>query len=73
MNQRNLTSNRPAVMGHQADTLPQPGSTAQKFGNLRTVASEIGLGSHEGKYTPSSSVPNLATRSVILSNLKTRL
>lgn len=48
-------------MGHTADTLPQP-STAQKFGNLRTVASEIGLGSHEGKYTPSSSVPNLATR-----------
>lgn len=52
-------------MGHTSDTLPQPGSTAQKFGNLRTVASEIGLGSHEGKYTPSSSVPNLASRYIL--------
>lgn len=37
-------------------------STIQKFGNQKTTVGDIGLGAHEGKYTPSVSVPNLATR-----------
>ncbi|KAK9884000.1 hypothetical protein WA026_004935 [Henosepilachna vigintioctopunctata] len=42
-------------------------NTIQKFGNQRTMISEVGLGAHEGKYTPSESVPNLATRFANLS------
>lgn len=37
-------------------------NTVQKFGNQKTTISDVGLGAHEGKYTPSSSVPDLATR-----------
>ncbi|XP_050500337.1 protein salvador homolog 1 isoform X2 [Diabrotica virgifera virgifera] len=36
--------------------------TVQKFGNQKTLISDVGLGAHEGKYTPSASVPDLATR-----------
>lgn len=36
--------------------------TVQKFGNQKTTISDVGLGAHEGKYTPSPSVPDLATR-----------
>lgn len=39
-----------------------PQTTVQKFGNQKTTISDVGLGAHEGKYTPSASVPNLATR-----------
>lgn len=39
-----------------------PSITVQKFGNQKTTISDVGLGAHEGKYTPSSSVPDLATR-----------
>lgn len=42
-------------------TQNQP-NTVQKFGNQKTTISDVGLGAHEGKYTPSSSVPDLATR-----------
>jgi scaffold protein salvador len=34
----------------------------QKFGNNKSTLSAVGLGSHEGKYTPNSSVPDLAQR-----------
>lgn len=34
----------------------------QKFGNTKTTMSAVGLGSHEGKYTPNSSVPDVAQR-----------
>jgi len=37
----------------------------QKFGNTKTTTSAVGLGSHEGKYTPNSSVPDLAQRLII--------
>jgi scaffold protein salvador len=40
--------------------------TVQKFGNQKTTISS-GLGAHQGKYTPSSSVPDLATRFANLS------
>ncbi|CAH0551743.1 unnamed protein product [Brassicogethes aeneus] len=40
----------------------QPSNTVQKFGNQKTTISDVGLGAHEGKYTPSASVPDLATR-----------
>lgn len=56
-NQRSSISNLPL----NTQTLPQS-STIQKFGNLKTMISEVGLGSHEGKYTPSSSVSNLSSR-----------
>lgn len=45
---------------------PQP-SMVQKFGNTKTTMSAVGLGSHEGKYTPNSSVPDLAQRFASLS------
>ncbi|GLV40182.1 salvador [Carabus blaptoides fortunei] len=62
-NQRSSISNHHAMTTQaQSSTLPQSSSTAQKFGNLKTMINEVGLGSHEGKYTPSSSVSNLTTR-----------
>ncbi|KAJ8979746.1 hypothetical protein NQ317_004733 [Molorchus minor] len=42
-------------------------NTVQKFGNQKTTISDVGLGAHEGKYTPSASVPDLATRFANLS------
>lgn len=41
---------------------PQMNSNVQKFGNQKPTTSAVGLGAHEGKYTPSASVPDLATR-----------
>ncbi|CAG9766057.1 unnamed protein product [Ceutorhynchus assimilis] len=41
--------------------------TVQKFGNQKATISDVGLGAHEGKYTPSASVPDLATRFANLS------
>ncbi|XP_065168737.1 protein salvador homolog 1 [Atheta coriaria] len=35
------------------------GTTVQKFGNQKTTISDVGLGAHEGKYTPS--IPSLTT------------
>jgi len=43
-------------------TVVQQTSIVQKFGNTRMTPST--LGGHEGKYTPSSSVPDLAQRYV---------
>lgn len=43
------------------------GVMLQKFGNVKNTVSEVGLGAHEGKYTPSISASNLATRFVNLS------
>ncbi|XP_070166846.1 uncharacterized protein [Polyergus mexicanus] len=48
-------------------SIPQQPSTVQKFGNTKTTTSAVGLGSHEGKYTPNSSVPDLAQRFASLS------
>nr|CAD7412808.1 unnamed protein product [Timema poppensis] len=45
-----------------ATTVTQQTSIVQKFGNSRT-STPSALGGHEGKYTPSSSVPDLAQRS----------
>ncbi|XP_012256304.1 protein salvador homolog 1-like isoform X2 [Athalia rosae] len=45
----------------------QQPSMVQKFGNTKTTMSAVGLGSHEGKYTPNSSVPDLAQRFASLS------
>ncbi|XP_033217300.1 protein salvador homolog 1 isoform X2 [Belonocnema kinseyi] len=42
--------------------MSQQPSMVQKFGNTKTTESAVGLGSHEGKYTPNSSVPDLAQR-----------
>lgn len=61
--QRSSLSNLPINNTQsQSSTLPQSSSssTIQKFGNLKTMFNEVGLGSHEGKYTPSSSVSNLS-------------
>lgn len=48
-------------------TMTQQPSMVQKFGNTKTTMSAVGLGSHEGKYTPNSSVPDLAQRFASLS------
>ncbi|RLU16451.1 hypothetical protein DMN91_010519 [Ooceraea biroi] len=48
-------------------SIPQQPSMVQKFGNTKTTPSAVGLGSHEGKYTPNSSVPDLAQRFANLS------
>lgn len=40
----------------------QPGSSTQKFGNVKNSPSPSILIGHEGKYTPSSSVPHLAQK-----------
>ncbi|XP_051160768.1 protein salvador homolog 1-like [Leptopilina boulardi] len=48
-------------------TMSQQPSMVQKFGNTKTTMSAVGLGSHEGKYTPNSSVPDLAQRFASLS------
>ncbi|XP_014467160.1 PREDICTED: protein salvador homolog 1-like isoform X4 [Dinoponera quadriceps] len=48
-------------------SVPQQPSMVQKFGNTKTTPSAVGLGSHEGKYTPNSSVPDLAQRFASLS------
>ncbi|XP_046422747.1 scaffold protein salvador-like [Neodiprion virginianus] len=57
-NQSSIPSSAPVVQ--------QP-SMVQKFGNTKTTMSAVGLGSHEGKYTPNSSVPDLAQRFASLS------
>ncbi|XP_012231102.1 protein salvador homolog 1 [Linepithema humile] len=59
---RNNHSTMPASM-----SIPQQPSMVQKFGNTKTTPSAVGLGSHEGKYTPNSSVPDLAQRFANLS------
>ncbi|KAJ8924379.1 hypothetical protein NQ315_007175 [Exocentrus adspersus] len=51
----------PTTVGSTSQT------TVQKFGNQKTTISDVGLGAHEGKYTPSASVPDLATRFANLS------
>lgn len=50
-----------------ANTQSNAVQTVQKFGNQKTTISDVGLGAHEGKYTPSPSVPDLATRFANLS------
>ncbi|XP_015364522.1 PREDICTED: scaffold protein salvador isoform X1 [Diuraphis noxia] len=40
----------------------QPSGSAQKFGNVKNTPSPSMLIGHEGKYTPSSSVPDLAQK-----------
>lgn len=40
----------------------QQPTMVQKFGNTKPTLSAVGLGSHEGKYTPNSSAPDLAQR-----------
>ncbi|KAG8036864.1 hypothetical protein G9C98_004186 [Cotesia typhae] len=65
-NRRNRRQhNQPAIPA----TMPvsQQPSMVQKFGNTKTTTSAVGLGSHEGKYTPNSSVPDLAQRFASLS------
>jgi hypothetical protein len=44
----------------------QQTSIVQKFGNTRVTPST--LGGHEGKYTPSSSVPDLVQRYILFFN-----
>ncbi|XP_077254615.1 protein salvador homolog 1 isoform X1 [Temnothorax americanus] len=65
-NKRQRRRNNHPMMPNSASISPQP-SMVQKFGNLKTTTSAVGLGSHEGKYTPNSSVPNLAQRFASLS------
>lgn len=60
-----LSANVPPITNTTA--ISQPSTTIQKFGNQKTTISDVGLGAHEGKYTPSSSVPDLATRFANLS------
>ncbi|XP_066594068.1 protein salvador homolog 1-like [Prorops nasuta] len=59
---RNNHASIPASM-----SISQQPSMVQKFGNTKTTMSAVGLGSHEGKYTPNSSVPDLAQRFASLS------
>lgn len=42
----------------------QPSGSVQKFGNVKNTPSPSMLIGHEGKYTPSSSVPDLAQKYV---------
>ncbi|CAH1155193.1 unnamed protein product [Phaedon cochleariae] len=63
---RYSTQNRSSLT--QTNTIPSSSqNTVQKFGNQKTLISDVGLGAHEGKYTPSASVPDLATRFANLS------
>lgn len=57
---RNSISSNASVVG--GATAQHTANTIQKFGNQKTTISDVGLGAHEGKYTPSASVPDLATR-----------
>ncbi|KDR24167.1 scaffold protein salvador [Zootermopsis nevadensis] len=69
----NVWSTEPTRKGHRRGnqtpspnmTVVQQTSIVQKFGNTRMTPST--LGGHEGKYTPSSSVPDLAQRFASLS------
>ncbi|XP_044013568.1 scaffold protein salvador-like isoform X3 [Aphidius gifuensis] len=58
---RNNNTNQSSMPSTSMAMGQQP-SMVQKFGNIKTTTSAVGLGSHEGKYTPNSSVPNLAQR-----------
>ncbi|XP_011684703.1 PREDICTED: protein salvador homolog 1 isoform X2 [Wasmannia auropunctata] len=60
-NKRPRRRNNHPMMPSSMSVSPQP-SMVQKFGNTKTTNSAVGLGSHEGKYTPNSSVPDLAQR-----------
>ncbi|KYM93526.1 PREDICTED: scaffold protein salvador-like [Cyphomyrmex costatus] len=53
--------NNHPVMPNSTTISPQP-SMVQKFGNMKTTNSAVGLGSYEGKYTPNNSVPDLTQR-----------
>lgn len=44
------------------NNINQPGDSVQKFGNVKNTPSPSILIGHEGKYTPSSSVPDLAQK-----------
>ncbi|KAL6446851.1 hypothetical protein ACFW04_001344 [Cataglyphis niger] len=57
-NRRTRRRNNHSTMPNMS--IPQQPSMVQKFGNTKTTTSAVGLGSHEGKYTPNSSVPDLA-------------
>ncbi|XP_015179951.1 PREDICTED: scaffold protein salvador-like isoform X2 [Polistes dominula] len=59
-NRRVRRRNHPTIPSSMS--IPQQPSIVQKFGNTKTTMSAVGLGSHEGKYTPNSSVPDLAQR-----------
>ncbi|KAJ9585740.1 hypothetical protein L9F63_002530, partial [Diploptera punctata] len=68
----NVWSTEPNKKGRRGNQNPTPNMTVtqqtsivQKFGNSRVTPSS--LGGHEGKYTPSSSVPDLAQRFASLS------
>lgn len=64
-NRRTRRRNNHSTMPNMS--IPQQPSTVQKFGNTKTTTSAVGLGSHEGKYTPNSSVPDLVQRFASLS------
>ncbi|KAL6446852.1 hypothetical protein ACFW04_001344 [Cataglyphis niger] len=64
-NRRTRRRNNHSTMPNMS--IPQQPSMVQKFGNTKTTTSAVGLGSHEGKYTPNSSVPDLAHRFASLS------
>ncbi|KAM0730261.1 Protein salvador-like protein 1 [Formica fusca] len=64
-NRRTRRRNNHSTMPNMS--IPQQPSMVQKFGNTKTTTSAVGLGSHEGKYTPNSSVPDLAQRFASLS------
>lgn len=50
------------TLSHATQNSANTVQTVQKFGNQKATISDVGLGAHEGKYTPSASVPDLATR-----------
>lgn len=54
----------PPTSATMPSAAPSVNSNVQKFGNQKPTTSAVGLGAHEGKYTPSASVPDLATRKV---------
>lgn len=62
-NRRGQRPESPAMISGQQ----QPSSAVQKFGNGRVPGSHTTLLGHEGKYTPSNSVPDLAHRFASLS------
>ncbi|XP_072744522.1 protein salvador homolog 1 isoform X2 [Anoplolepis gracilipes] len=59
-NRRTRRRNNHSTMPNMS--IPQQPSTVQMFGNTKTIPSAVGLGNHEGKYTPNSSIPDLAQR-----------
>ncbi|XP_058789942.1 scaffold protein salvador [Phymastichus coffea] len=65
-NRRGRRPNQPTMPSSMSFGTQQP-IMVQKFGNTKSTLSAVGLGNHEGKYTPNSSVSDMSQRLTSLS------